>query len=174
MGPRIAPKTAPKSTYEIPRARRSGGYMSPAAVLISSEIPLEAPTRAKPAITASVESVRVASAVSAQPHAPSAKPAVITGVRPNRSISRPAGRAVRPEEVRKIAGPRPSRPLTPVTSTKVREETAAVSCRTAEFTAIVAARMIVFRRIGRFGGEPLATKIIQSGAGDLVVASMAS
>src|ERR671932_452689 len=29
-GPRIAPNTDPKSTYEIPRARRSGGYMSPA------------------------------------------------------------------------------------------------------------------------------------------------
>ena len=33
-GPRTAPKTEPKRTYEIPRARRSGGYMSPAAVLI--------------------------------------------------------------------------------------------------------------------------------------------
>ena len=31
VGPRIAPKTDPKSTYEMPRARRSGGYMSPAA-----------------------------------------------------------------------------------------------------------------------------------------------
>ena len=31
-GPRIAPNTAPKRTSAIPRARRSGGYMSPAAV----------------------------------------------------------------------------------------------------------------------------------------------
>ena len=29
-GPRIAPNTEPKRTNEIPRARRSGGYMSPA------------------------------------------------------------------------------------------------------------------------------------------------
>ena len=107
----------------------------------------------------------MASAVSAQPIAPSAKPAVITGVRPNRSISLPAGTAVRPEEVRKIAGPRPSRPLTPVTRTNVSDETAAVSCKTAEFTAIVAERMIVFRRIGRFGGAPFATKSFNQAGG---------
>src|SRR4051812_27310462 len=30
VGPRIAPKTDPNSTYEIPRARRTGGDKSPA------------------------------------------------------------------------------------------------------------------------------------------------
>ena len=142
----------------MPRARRSGGYMSPAAVRISRATPLDAPTRPKPAITVSVDSVRVASAVSAHPPAPTAKPAVMTGVRPKRSISRPAGTAVRPDAVRKMAGPSPRRPRTPVTSTKVRDETAAVSCRTAELTAIVAERMTVLRRIGSFGGAPLDTR----------------
>ena len=120
-------------------------------------MPLDAPTSAKPAITAVVDPVRVARAVSAHPDAPSAKPAVITGVRPTRSIRRPAGTAVNPDDVRKIAGPRPRRPLTPVTSTKVREETAAVNWRTAELTAMVAERITVLRRIGRPDGDPLAT-----------------
>jgi hypothetical protein len=102
--------------------------------------------------------VCVARAVSAQPHAPRAKPAVITGVRPTRSIRRPAGTAVKPEDVRKIAGPRPSSPLTPTTSTYVSDETAAVNWRTAELTAIVAERITVLRRIGRPDGEPLATR----------------
>src|SRR5712691_3943455 len=104
-----------------------------------------------------VDPVRVARAVSAQPHAARANPAVITGVRPMRSIRRPAGIAVKPDEVRKIAGPRPSRPLTPVTSTNVSDETAAVNWRTAELTAIVAERITVLRRIGRPAGDPLAT-----------------
>src|SRR5215208_7496930 len=68
-GPRIAPNTEPNSTYEIPRARRSGGYMSPAAVRISSAIPLAAPVSAKPRITREVEPRFVATAVSAQPAA---------------------------------------------------------------------------------------------------------
>ena len=55
----------------MPRARRSGGYMSPAAVRISSAIPFAAPVSAKPAITAGVESMFVASAVSEQPQAAS-------------------------------------------------------------------------------------------------------
>ncbi len=70
-GPRIAPKTEPKSTYEMPRARRSGGYMSPAAVRISSAVPFAAPVSPKPAITSGVESRFVASAVSEQPTAAS-------------------------------------------------------------------------------------------------------
>ena len=121
-------------------------------------MPLDAPTSAKPAITVIVEPVRVARAVTAHPPAPRAKPAVITGVRPTRSIRRPAGTAVNPDDVRKIAGPSPSSPLTPVTSTKVRDETAAVNWRTAELTAIVAARINVLRRIGRPDGDPLATR----------------
>jgi hypothetical protein len=120
-------------------------------------MPLDAPTSVKPAITAIVESIRVARAVRAHPQAPRAKPTVITGVRPTLSIRRPAGTAVKPEDVRKIAGPSPSRPLTPVTSTKVSDETAAVNCRTAELTAIVAERITVLRRIGRPAGDPLVT-----------------
>src|SRR3954467_647311 len=164
VGPRIAPNTDPKSTYEMPRARRAGGHMSPAAARVSNEIPLEAPTNTKPGSRAAVEPVLVASAVSRQPQEPSAKPTVSTGTRPKRSISRPAGTAVSPEEGRKIAGPRPSRPLTPVTSTNVSDETAAVSWRTAEFTAIVAARITVLRLIGRPGGTSVATGVIQSAA----------
>src|SRR3954464_1439243 len=157
VGPRIAPNTDPKSTGGAPRAGRAGGYMSPAAARVSNEMPLEAPTNTKPGSRAVVEPVLVASAVSRQPQEPSAKPTVSTGTRPKRSISRPAGTAVSPEEVRKIAGPRPTRPLTPVTSTNVSEETAAVSWRTAEFTAIVAARITVLRLIGRPGGTSVAT-----------------
>jgi hypothetical protein len=126
-GPRIAPKTAPMSTYPIPRARREGGYMSPAAVRTSSEIPADEPMRAKPAMTATPESAQVPKAVSQQPTAPRAKPAAITGTRPKRSIERPAGTAVSAEAVRKIAGPSPSRLSKPVTSTKVSEATAATS-----------------------------------------------
>src|SRR6266542_2435899 len=157
VGPRIAPKTEPKSTYEIPRARRAGRYMSPAAVRMSSATALAAPIIPKPAITAKVESMRVASAVNAQPAAPTTKPKLITGVRPKRSIIRPAGTEVSADAVRKIAGPSPSNPRTPVTSTKVREDTAATSWRTAELTAIVAARITVFRRIGRAGADWLTT-----------------
>ena len=141
----------------MPRARREGGYMSPAAARVNNVIPLEAPTNANPGSRAAVEPVLVASAVSRQPQEPRAKPTVNTGTRPKRSISRPAGTAVSPDEMRKIAGPRPSSPLTPVTSTKVSDETAAVSWRTAEFTAIVAARITVLRLIGRPGGTSVAT-----------------
>ena len=49
-GPRTAPKTEPKRTNEMPRARRSGGYMSPAAVLIRSVTAPAIPANAKPVI----------------------------------------------------------------------------------------------------------------------------
>ena len=68
-GPRIAPNTAPKSTYEIPRARRSGGYMSPAAVRISSATPFAAPVSPKPTSSTAADSMFVASAVRQQPTA---------------------------------------------------------------------------------------------------------
>ena len=116
----------------MPRARRSGGYMSPAAVRISSAIPLALPVSQKPRITSGVESAAVAAAVRAHPAVAIAYPAAITGRRPSRSIARPAGRAVSADAVRKIAGPSPSRPSTPVTSTKVSEDTAATSWSTAE------------------------------------------
>ena len=58
---------------------------------------------------------------------------------------RPAGSAATADATRKIAGPSPSRPRTPVTSTNVSDDTAATSCSTAEYTAIVAARISVLR-----------------------------
>ena len=119
---------------------------------MSSETALAAPIRPKPVITRRVESIRVASAVSAHPAAPIAKPKLMTGVRPNRSIKRPAGIAVSADAVRKIAGPRPSSPLTPVTRTNVSDDTAATNWSTAELTAIVAASRTVLRRMGRAGG----------------------
>ena len=79
VGPRIAPKTDPKSTYEMPRARRSGGYMSPAAVRTSSADALDEPVRMKPTITASVEPTCVPSAVTAQPVPPTMKPTIEHG-----------------------------------------------------------------------------------------------
>ena len=131
-GPRIAPNTEPNRTYEIPRARRSGGYMSPAAVRMSSAMPLAPPVSRNPRMSSTEESTLVARAVSAQPTAASRYPPPITGRRPIRSISRPAGIAAEADATRKIAGPSPSRPSMPVTSTKVIEETAATSCSTAE------------------------------------------
>src|SRR4051812_20507200 len=144
-GPRIAPKTDPNSTYEIPRARRSGGYMSPAAVRISSATPLAAPVSMNPRMRMGGESMLVASAVRQQPAVAAKYPQAITGRLPKRSIARPAGTAVSADATRKIAGPRPSSPRAPVTSTNVIEDTAAVSCRTAEYTAIAAARISVLR-----------------------------
>ena len=106
--------------------------MSPAAVRISSAIPLAAPVSAKPRITSGVDPRFVASAVSPQPAAAIRNPLPITGLRPTRSIARPAGTAASAPDVRKIAGPSPSNPSTPVTSTNVSEETAATSWSTAE------------------------------------------
>ena len=106
--------------------------MSPAAVRISSAMPLAAPVSAKPAITSGVEPMLVASAVTEQPAAAARKPPAITGRRPTRSIARPAGTAASAEDTRKIAGPSPRSPSIPVTSTNVIEETAATSWSTAE------------------------------------------
>jgi hypothetical protein len=103
-----------------------------AGVPISSAVPFAAPVSANPAITAGVESRFVASAVSEQPAAAKTYPPAMTGLRPTRSINRPAGTAASADAVRKIAGPSPSSPSTPVTSTKVSEETAATSCSTDE------------------------------------------
>jgi hypothetical protein len=106
--------------------------MSPAAVRMSSAIPLAAPVIMKPRMSAGAESTFVASATRAHPAAADRKPPATTGRRPTRSIARPAGRAVTAEATRKIAGPRPRRPSIPVTSTNVMDETAATSCSTAE------------------------------------------
>jgi hypothetical protein len=106
--------------------------MSPAAARISSAMPLAAPVKPKPRITSGVEPMPVASAVRPQPAAAARKPPPTTGLRPRRSIARPAGTAVSADAVRKIAGPSPSSPSTPVTSTNVSDETAATSWSTAE------------------------------------------
>src|SRR3954451_8375203 len=82
VGPRIAPKTDPNSTYEMPRARRNGRYISPAAVRTRSADALEDPVRMKPTITAAVEPTWVPSAVTAQPVPPTMKPTMSTGLRP--------------------------------------------------------------------------------------------
>ena len=82
VGPRIAPKTDPNRTYEMPRARRSGGYMSPAAVRTSNAAALDEPVSVKPTMTATVDVVCVPSAVTAQPVPPTRKPTTSTGLRP--------------------------------------------------------------------------------------------
>src|SRR4029450_13253300 len=120
--PRIAPNTAPERTYAIPRARRAGGYMSPAAVRIRSATPPEAPTRTKPAMTGTACSVAVPSAVRTQPMEPSAKPVRMIGTRPKRSIAHPAGNDDSAEAVRKIAGPSPRSFSDPVTLPEVLDE----------------------------------------------------
>ena len=114
-GPRIAPKTEPKSTSEIPRARRSGGYMSPAAVRIEE--------RDRPGRRRSARSPRSrrgrrldlrrerGQRSSRRPRARSRTPSPACA-RTGPSL-RPAGTAVSAEAVRKIAGPRPSSPSTP-------------------------------------------------------------
>ena len=63
----------------MPRARRSGGYMSPAAVRIKSATPPAAPVMHMPTISCGAEPVLVASAISEQPAAAITKPATITG-----------------------------------------------------------------------------------------------
>ena len=106
--------------------------MSPAAVRISSAVPFAAPVSTKPAITSGALSRFVASAVSEQPTEAATYPPAITGLRPMRSINRPAGTADSAEDIRKIAGPSPSSPVTPVTSTNVIDDTAATSWSTDE------------------------------------------
>ena len=69
-GPSSAPKTAPKRTRAMPRARRSGGYMSPAAVRASSATPLAAPTPIRPSSTTGAEVAEHPSAAHAHPAMP--------------------------------------------------------------------------------------------------------
>ena len=146
-GPRIAPNTAPNSTSAIPCARRSGGYMSPAAARASSAVPLAAPTPVRPTSTAGAESTALPSAASPQPADPTTKPSASTGTRPTRSIARPAGSAASAPEASTIAGPRPSRPSTPTTETSVSEATAADSCSVPELAASAADSSAVLRRM---------------------------
>ena len=152
-GPQIAPETAPKSTNDIPRARRSGGNISAAAARASST------TDAAPRRRARGRGRRGTPTSAAQPprrcrsrSPPSTKPPRITGIRPVRSINRPAGPTAIAPAARKIAGPSPRMPLTPVTATSVSELSAAASwkrpsCRRAS------------RRAGRrSAGRPLSQR----------------
>ena len=103
---------------EIPRARRSGGYMSAAAA--------RGPAGSSPARRRRARSrgSRASAGVdraaerrrSSSPTIPARQPPASTGTRPYRSISRPAGSAASAPAVRKIAGPSPRIPSIPVTS----------------------------------------------------------
>src|SRR5215211_1198188 len=131
-GPRIPPNTAPKSTSAIPCARRSGGYMSPAAVRASSAVPAAMPIRTNAAKTSTADSAADPTAATTPPTAPTPKPAASTGTRPTRSIARPAKGAVRAPQASTIAGPSPSSP---------------------ELAARAAERSAVLRAIGRSGAD---------------------
>jgi hypothetical protein len=157
-GPRIAPNTAPKSTNPIPRARRTGGYMSPAAVRASSAMPLAAPTATRPTSTTGAEPALLPTAASAHPAAPATNPPASTGMRPMRSIARPAGSAASAPDASTIAGPRPSSPRTSSTSTSVSDATAAESWSIAEFAASAAASRTVLRRMGSCGAVATAAR----------------
>ncbi len=91
------------------------------------------------------------SAASPQPAEPTTKPRASTGTRPMRSIARPAGSAASAPDASTIAGPSPSRPLTPTTETSVSEATAAESWSVPEFAASDADSRNVLRRIGKLG-----------------------
>ena len=82
-GPRIAPNTAPNRTSAIPCARRSGGYMSPAAVRARRAVPLAIPISTKAVNTSTALSVADPIAATTPPTAPTAKPAARTGTRPS-------------------------------------------------------------------------------------------
>ena len=151
-GPRMAPNTEPNRIDAMPRARCSGGYMSPAAVRASRAVALAAPTHMSPPRTAGAKTVALPSPASPQPAAPVPKPSARIGTRPTRSMARPAGSAASAPEVSTIAGPRPSSPLMSSTLTSVSEATAAESCSMAELMASAAASRMLFRRIGREAG----------------------
>jgi hypothetical protein len=112
----------------MPRARSSGGYISPAAARASWTVPFATPTSAKPTRTSATELHRVPRPVTTVPIPPMTKPAASTGTRPRRSIARPATSAPTALDERTTAGPSPSRPSMPVTATNVTVATAAVSC----------------------------------------------
>src|SRR5580765_4158338 len=145
-GPQIAPLTAPKRTNDIPRARRSGGNISAAAARERRAIEPEAPRSASPAHTRYTAESRQPAETRAHPAAPPTNPPRMTGIRPTRSIRRPAGPTAAAPEARKIAGPRPRMPLIPVTATRVSELSAAASWRAAELQTRQVARRSAFGR----------------------------
>ena len=148
-GPRIAPNTAPNSTSAIPCARRSGGYMSPAAVRASSAVPLAIPISTNAVNTSTALSDAEPAAATTPPTAPMAKPPASTGTLPTRSIARPANGAAIAPDASTTAGPSPSSPSMPSTWTSVIDATAACSCSMPEFAASEADRRAVFRPMGR-------------------------
>ena len=144
----MAPKTAPKSTYEMPRARRSGGYMSPprcprevddAVACADAEKSYDHHGRRVEVNAKTGEQVACDAG-----HEAGGK----HRIRPCRSIALPPTQAEPAAAVRKIAGPSPSRPSTPVTSTNVIVATAAESEIPAPLTAMQPDRSSVFRSIG--------------------------
>src|SRR5207302_6688102 len=145
-GPQIAPETAPKRTSAMPRALRSGGNISAAAARESNTIAPAPPTSARPAQTSGADDARQPPATTPQPTAPKANAARITGIRPKRSESRPAGPTAAAPATRKIAGPRPRIPLTPVTATSVSELSAAASWNIPELQTSPPASRNAFRR----------------------------
>jgi hypothetical protein len=134
-GPRIAPNAAPKRTRPMPRARGSGGYMSPPAVRTSRLAPFAAPTPARPASTASGEPTALPSAATPQATTPTERPAASTGTRPKRSIERPAGIAASAPAASTMAGPRPNSPATSTTRTSEIDATATANWSMAEWKA---------------------------------------
>ena len=91
------------------------------------------------------------------PAIPRQKPPASTGTRPTRSISRPEGNAASAAAERKIAGPSPRIDSTPVTSTRVRVETATASCTIPELHVRQVASRNVLRRTGYAAGPAAVT-----------------
>src|SRR5207253_7768393 len=136
----------PKSTKDIPRARRSGGNISAAAARARRTTDAEPPTSARPRQTREADVAAQPPATVPQPMAPRTKPPRITGMRPVRSINRPAGPTAIAPAARKIAGPRPRIPLTPVTATSVSELSPAASWNIPELQTSPPASRNAFRR----------------------------
>ena len=147
-GPQIAPETTPKSTIDIPRARRAGGNISAAAARESSTMVCPAPQRPSPRKTSAPERVAQPAAVTHGPSVPSTKPLRITGIRPTRSEMRPAGPTASAPAIRKTAGPRPRMPLTPVTLTIVTVPSATASWIIPDWKTRPPARSNALRRTG--------------------------
>ena len=121
--------------------------MSAAAARARMTQPCEAPTSARPSTTSGLETQRHPSAVTTAATIPIMKPEVMTRMRPNRSIARPAGNDATAAEAMKSAGPRPRMPSTPVTSTSVVVATATASWSVPERHVSAEASRRVFRRI---------------------------
>ena len=109
-GPQIAPDTAPKSTKDMPRARRSGGNISAAAARESSTIAPAAPTSARPRQTRNADTAEQPTATVRADRAEH-EAAADDRHRPLRSISRPAGPTAIAPEREEDRGAEPEDPL---------------------------------------------------------------